>query len=152
MKTSELETAVVNLIDPRLNAIVPNVSWGLGLRHECDLLYLDGKNRFTEVELKVIAADLRADFRKPHGHSSDFISRLVYAVPSELVPLALELVPKQCGIIEVVTIVLPGDRSHHYAKWIRVTRHNALKTPSQEKIIKFLRLGTIRIWKNKRLK
>ena len=99
MTTPELEKAVVRLLNPRLNAIVPNVSWGLGLRHECDLLVLDARNRFTEIELKVSKADLKRDFQKPHGHSSDFISRLVYAVPLELLETAIELVPKQHGII-----------------------------------------------------
>lgn len=146
MTTTELETAVVNLIDPRLNAIVPNISWGLGLRHECDLLYLDPKNRFTEVELKVSAADLRADFKKAHGHGSDFISRLVYAVPSELLPLAEELVPRNCGIIAAY------DGYPVVASWHRIPRHNPMKKPSQDKIIKFLRLGAIRIWRNTRVK
>lgn len=142
MTTPDLEKAVVGLLNPRKNAIVPNVSWGLGLRHECDLLYLDDKNRFTEVELKVSKYDLLADFKKPHGHISSFISRLAYAVPENLLELAIEVVPKECGIIVAYEDMI-------YAQWVRIPKHNKLRVPDNKKIIKFLKLGTIRIWKNR---
>lgn len=154
--TPELEQAVVRLLNPRLNAIVPNVSWGLGLRHECDLLVLDDKNRFTEVELKVSKADLKKDFHKPHGHCCDFISRLVYAVPDYLLDDARELVPKQCGII-----VARKQQQYRYgvdepiefweATWVRIPKHVPYRRPDEKKINKFLRLGTIRIWNNTRV-
>lgn len=142
MKTEELERKVVALINPRVNAIVPNVSWGLKLNHECDLLYLDKQNRFTEIELKVSLSDLKADFKKKHNHYSNFISRLVYAVPIELKEHALNLVPKHCGII-----IARDD--FYCASWLRIPKHDINKKPTQEQIIKFLKLGCIRIWKNK---
>lgn len=156
MTTPELEKAVVRLLNPRLNAIVPNVSWGLGLRHECDLLVLDNRNRFTEVELKVSKSDLKKDFQKGHGHCSDFISRLVYAVPDYLLEDARQLVPKQHGII-----VARKQQQYRYgidepvefweAVWVRIPRHVPYRRPTEKKINKFLRLGTIRIWNNKRV-
>lgn len=154
--TPELEQAVVRLLNPRLNAIVPNVSWGLGLRHECDLLVLDNKNRFTEVELKVSRADLKKDFQKPHGHYSDFISRLVYAVPDYLLEDARQLVPKQHGLIvakKQYHYAYNGDIIGEYweANWVRVPRHEPGRRPTDKKINKFLRLGTIRIWDNVRV-
>lgn len=157
MTTPELERAVVELINPRLNAVVPNVSWGLGLRHEADLLVLDNKNRFTEIELKISKSDLKADFKKGHGHYSNFISRLVYAVPVELLDLAEELVPKHCGIIvarKQDIIDYYGNIKGHYWQsfWHRIARHDPNKRPNEKQIIKFLRLGTIRIWNNIRIK
>lgn len=154
--TPELEKAVVRLLNPRLNAIVPNVSWGLGLRHECDLLALDSQNRFTEVELKISRSDLKKDFKKPHGHCSDFISRLAYAVPDYLLGDAHELVPKQCGIIvarKQQQYRYGGDILHEFweATWVRIPRHVSQRKPDEKKINKFLRLGTIRIWNNTRV-
>lgn len=157
MTTPELERAVVELINPRLNAVVPNISWGLGLRHEADLLVLDKQNRFTEIELKISKSDLKADFKKGHGHYSNFISRLVYAVPVELLDLAEELVPKHCGIIVAdwrskYVFGLDSPVDYVAAWWHRIPRHDPSKRPNEKQIMKFLRLGTIRIWNNTRIK
>ena len=143
MTTKELEQKVVNLLNPIQNPIVPNVSWGLpGLRHECDLLMLDKQHRFTEIELKISKSDLQADFKKKHGHKCKHISRLVYAVPEALHEFALKVVPKECGLIV-------ADDSY-YARWIRVNRHNANR-PTEDVVLKFLKLGAIRIWKSSRV-
>lgn len=143
MTTRELETKVVNLLNPIQNPIVPNVSWGLGLSHECDLLMLDKQHRFTEIELKISKGDLLADFKKSHGHRSQIISRLVYAVPESLKEVALQVVPQECGLIV-------ANSNSRYAEWIRVNRHNKNR-PSEAQVLKFLKLGTIRIWKSSRV-
>lgn len=138
MTTSDLEKKVVALLNPTVFCIVPNVSWGLGLRHECDLLCLDDQERFTEIELKVDKYDLRNDFKKSHGHKSRMISRLVYAVPDYLEEEALRIVPKECGIIV-------ADHKYLTARWLRVSRHNKNR-PTEKDIKKFYRLGLIRLW------
>jgi len=144
--SGQMEVAVANLIGYRLNTIVPNVSWGMGLQHECDMLILDSQDRFTEVEIKVSKSDLKADFKKPHGHSSKIISRLVYAVPRQLLDSAIELVPPNCGII-VVDEVEKYGKLYYVAKWYRVVRHDKLKSkPTPAQIRKFMELGCMRIW------
>jgi len=154
--SGQMEVAVANLIGYRQNTIVPNVSWGMGFRHECDMLVLDKDNRFTEVEIKVSKSDLKADFKKAHGHSSKIISRLVYAVPRDLLDSALELVPPNCGIIVVDDYERYG-KLYYVAKWHRITRHDKQKSkPSDKQIRKFMELGCMRIWSlkahNNRLK
>lgn len=146
MHAGHIEVMVSILLDYRLYTIVPNVSYGLGLNHECDLLALDSNGRFTEIEIKTTLSDLKADFKKGHGHKSKFISRLIYAFPEEILEKGLPLIPEKCGIIIIKkkTHVL-GDA--HYAEWHRRCRHDPLKEkPSQAMINKFYHLGCMRIW------
>jgi len=144
--SGQMELAVAELIGYRQHTIVPNVSWGLGLRHECDMLILDSQGRFTEVEIKVSKSDLKADFNKTHGHSSKIISRLVYAIPDFMLDLALELVPQGCGIIVVNAKEMNGV-IYYKAKWRRIPKHNKrAEKPDQKTINKFYHLGCMRIW------
>lgn len=146
MHSGDVEIAVARLINPRVNTIVPNVSWGLGLRHECDILVLDVNNRFTEIEIKISMSDLMADFKKGHNHSSNFISRLVYAFPEELLDRALTLIPDKCGII-VVKTVEKYNTTFYKAEWYRQCKHDRTKQkPTPQIIEKFYQLGCMRIW------
>lgn len=143
-----MELAIAGLIGYRQNTIVPNVSWGLGLRHECDMLVLDDKNRFTEIEIKISLSDLRADFKKAHGHKSKFISRLIYAVPEFLLPECMNLIPVSCGIISVKWNEYLGC---YQASWQRQCKHDKTKgKPTPQTIEKFYQLGCMRIWSLKR--
>lgn len=142
--SGHMEIAVAELIGWRESTVVPNVSWGLGLRHEADLLVLDKHERFTEIEIKISKSDLKADFKKLHNHSSAFIGRLIYAVPEDLVEYAKELVPKKCGIISVNWNKFSGKFE---AKWARNCKHNKyVEKPDAKVIKKFLQLGCMRIW------
>jgi len=144
-----VEVCVAELIGYRNNVIVPNVSWGLGLNHECDLLVLDKQGRFTEVEIKVSTADLKADFKKQHGHRSKFISRLIYAMPEELCKKHLDLIPENCGLIGVTESNY--NKGNFKAYWIKQCRHDKTKTkPEQKMIDNFYRLGCMRIWSLKK--
>jgi len=139
-----IEVAVATLIGWRRHTIVPNVSWGLNLRHECDLLILDDKGRFTEVEIKVTRSDLKADLKKTHGHSSKIISRLIFAVPHELLEFSLDVIPSRAGLITV--------KWDHYggrfeAQWQRRCRHcKHFEKTGPETVLKFMSLGCMRIW------
>jgi hypothetical protein len=148
-----IELAVAKLLDHRVYTIVPNVSYGLGLNHECDMLALDTKGRFTEIEIKISASDLKADFKKVHGHRSKIISRLVYAMPKELCEKHGHLIPKCCGIIgfeRVTKKQYSGDSSplisYNECQWIRQVKHVVDQLPSDKQIRKFMTLGCMRIW------
>lgn len=137
-----MELAVANLIGYRKFTIVPNVSHGLYLNHECDLLVLDDQNRFTEVEIKISLADMKKDLTKPHGHKSKYISRLIYAVPDKILDKCLPYIPNHAGIIIV------KEYEHGcIARWHRQARHDKTKNPVPKDIInKFYQLGCMRIW------
>jgi len=143
LHSGHVEIAVATLLNWRRYMMVPNVSWGLHLGHECDLLCLSPDNKFLEVEIKISASDLRKDFTKGHGHRSKYIGRLTYAVPVELGDLALKLVPKQYGIIVVEWKTWSG----YTATWIRKCRHDPKTLPIPRDVLdKFFRLSAMRIW------
>jgi hypothetical protein len=64
MKAIHVELAVASYFGIRRHLIVPNVSWGLGLRHECDLLIVRESGFAAEVEIKVSKSDLKKDVEK----------------------------------------------------------------------------------------
>lgn len=148
LHSGHVEVAVANLINYRVNTIVPNVSWGLGLNHECDMLVLDSKNRFTEIEIKVTGSDLKADFNKGHGHKSKYISRLVYAMPDYVYEKYGHIIPAGFGIITVSDTSLDyHEYAHLEASWVKIPKHNKDIQPLTDKMInKFMSLGCMRIW------
>ncbi len=161
LHAGHVEVAVAMLLNYRVYTIVPNVSYGLGLHHECDMLALDKQGRFTEIEIKVSASDLKADFKKWHEHKSKFISRLMYAMPIELCEKYQDLIPSHCGIIAIKEIkfykwekIKRGSDKVKYvehqgwkAEFFRQAKHDKNKEKPSDKIIKeFMRLGCMRIW------
>lgn len=150
MKAIDVEIAVVNLFGHRRTVMVPNVYWGLGLSYEADLICLDPQGRFTEVEIKVSKSDLKADLSKTHGHRSSIISRLVYAMPEELISVAKQILPPHAGLISVQ--YRPSGKTvlkMPVASWVRIPKHNTLR-PNQNQINDFMRLGCMRIWSLKK--
>lgn len=143
--SGHMELAVAMLLNYRVYTIVPNVSHGLYLNHECDMLALkDGK--FTEIEIKISIADLKADFKKSHGHKSKYITRLVYAVTEEMLESATEIIPDEFGIISVKT-VFKYNLWRQEAYWVRQVKHRKTNEKIPQSIIdKFHHLGCMRIW------
>lgn len=150
--TPEMECALANWFDYRVNLIVPNVYWGFGYdMHECDLLIVSKAGYVTEVEIKISRADLKADAKKSHGHENQRIKYLYFAVPTALEEAALEFAPERAGII-VVRNDFPGaDRVGPRCR--RVREPSAIKHVSKmtdRERYKVARLGALRIWKLKR--
>jgi len=104
---------------------------------------LIGSDAFHEIEIKISASDLRADFNKRHGHDSKIISSLTYAVPDKLLNLAHQLVPAECGLIAVNWNKYSGC---HTARWIRRAKRRKGVVVTNGTIRDFMRLGCMRIW------
>jgi hypothetical protein len=139
----EIESAVARYFDPRRCTIVPNVWWGLDLNHECDLFVLTRSGYAYEVEIKVSRADLRADLEKRHRHVSASIRKLYFAIPEKL-ESCIDLIPVHAGIL----VVHPGG----FVKKLREAKLNeTARQLSVNKQIKLAQLGTMRIWKLKRI-
>ena len=137
-----VELAVVNLMNFRIYTIVPNISHGLLGNMEADLLCYDGE-KFTEVEIKISASDLKADFNKKHGHRHKYVSRLIYAMPLSLCGKYSDIIPKENGIISVA-----WNGRRYEAKHYRKARHKkgiADFIPDHF-VNNFMRLGCMRIW------
>ncbi len=149
--TPEMECALANYFDYRQNLIVPNVHWGFGLYHECDLLIVSKAGYCTEVEIKVTRADLRADAKKSHGHESAAIKYLYFALPDYL-EHCQEFVPERAGIILVrPKDNVPGVYPHHpRCRRVRApTCQKGGRKMTDGQRYKVARLGALRIWQLK---
>ena len=147
--TPEMECALANWFDYRMNLIVPNVHWGLNM-HECDLLIVSKAGYCTEVEIKISRADLRADKKKRHGHRCARIKYLYFAVPEKLEAAAIEFAPSRAGIITVkpsMSSMDPRNDGSPRCKRIRepIVTVKPQPMPDSERY-KVARLGALRIW------
>ena len=140
--TTEMECLVARFLNPRVNLIVPNVSWGMGV-HECDLLVCTKAGYLWEVEIKVTKADLRKDAMKRHGHINSKIKHLYFAIPNYLED-SIEHIPARAGII---TVEPANDKVWSRVKQIRAPETNRAATPiDYHARYKLARLGAMRIW------
>lgn len=139
----EIECLVARLWGYRQNIIVPNISWGAGL-HECDLLVLSKAGYATEVEIKISRSDLKKDASKGHGHESDRIRYLYFALPEKLLT-CLEFVPQRAGVIAIRPYL--GREDGFYAEVVRQPEINthARKWSDRERS-NLGRLGCMQIW------
>ena len=102
MKTPEMEMALYRKLSANEKIICPNISWGIGINHECDLFIVDKNNFVTEIEIKVSKSDLKKDATKGHKHASNKIKYLYFAIPQEMDRKdCLELIPDHAGIYVV---------------------------------------------------
>jgi len=150
MTALDIELALTNQYGPfycRRNLVIPNISWGMNFRHELDLLVISPAGYATEVEIKVSLNDLRRDAIKKHGHKSERIKYLFFAMPAFLAEnqKAQSFVPAHAGIILV--------RENGKCGCIREAQTQDTRPWSQEEMAKLYRLGALRIWSlKKRLK
>lgn len=137
--TIDIESIVSRKFGIRQNLIVPNVSWGLDLRlHECDLLILSSSGYATEIEIKVSKSDLIKDSEKSHGHRSDLIKYLYFAIPSHLAKY-IDYIPLRAGIFVITT-----NRILYKIK--NAERNKNAKQFDDNLKFKLARLGAMRVW------
>jgi hypothetical protein len=141
LKCIDIECAVASYFNWRVNLIVPNVSWGMFI-HECDLLIVTKAGYCYEVEIKTSRSDLKADIKKRHGHKSELIKKLYFAIPEYLTDCT-EFIPAHAGII---TVSAEGG----FCQVIREPQVNGGRSLSEQERFQVARLGTMRIWSLKR--
>jgi hypothetical protein len=140
LNATDVEIRVARLFNYRANLIVPNVGWGLHLRHECDLLIVSPARYATEIEIKVTTSDIRADLKKRHDHRSNKIRRLYFAVPDYL--SSCPDLPTEAGLISVDSQDKPWQ-----TKIVRRPRFNKLaRRLTEDEYCKLAELGCMRIW------
>jgi hypothetical protein len=150
MHSGEIEVLIAKYLNPRINLIVPNISWGLDL-HEIDLLVLTKSGYAWEIEIKTSLSDLKADKKKKHGHYSNKIHRLYFAVPAELKEEALLHIPERAGLfITHNEINLQGKFG--CVSLVRAPKLNTKARKFNDKEIKHLyELTAMRIWSLKEI-
>ena len=134
----EMECAISRYFNTRRNIIVPNVSWGLGFMHELDLLVMTPGGRCFEIEIKTSKADLKRDLLKQHGHKSNRIARLYFAIPARMKP-DINLIPEEAGIL-VVGI------NGRVSELRKAQLKKAAVSLSIKDTLNLSRLGVMRIW------
>lgn len=148
--TAEIELAIAEFFNIRQHMIVPNIWWGMGLIHECDLFIVTKNGYVTEVEIKINRYDLKKDQKKWHKHQSNMIKRLFFAIPPELSEFR-NYIPERAGIIVVYG---PNDECPYIKKYsgpyCKVERpaqiNRAAKTLTDKEMLHLGRLAAMRIW------
>lgn len=149
LTTLEMEVAVSNFLNWRINLIIPNVSWSF-FNHECDLIRLSRSGYCTEIEIKISKADLIKDKEKKWGHIHKKIKYLYFAIPDYLKD-QIEHIPDRAGIIIVSSskkIWIRQNQSYECAV-IRQPQKNSNYQFTKKEINKCLELMAMRIWRLK---
>ena len=143
LHAGDMEIHLARHFNYRANLIVPNVYWGLGFRHECDLLIVSPAGWAREIEIKVTLSDLKADKNKRHCHGSPKIRQLYFAVPGYMLPAALEFIPEHAGCLGVC----PECLKWQIVKVVKTAKINAqARKLTPQEIHKLGELAAMRIW------
>ena len=159
MTTPEMEKLIYTYFESGSLAIVPKVTknngwldtevnpmiWKNIVNHECDILIVTKNRYLTEVEIKISLSDLKADFKKKHQHKDENIKNFYYAFPEEMKEKALELIPKDCGILIAVKkeCGIPYRKIECYRK----PKINKEAKPINNIVLsRIYRLGYLRYW------
>jgi len=135
--TIEIEYAMARHLGWRQHIIVPNISWGANV-HECDLFVLSKSGWATEIEIKVSAGDLKKDASKGHGHRSNKIRYLYFAIPKKLLK-HWKHIPGRAGIY-----VVDAKGGVHKMRTAQKNKDARVLTPEERANIG--RLGVMRYW------
>lgn len=108
MSRSEEEAVMQYVIAEHLgekNIVIPNVSFARiscripkygdgevtgyeypfkGIRHEADLIWINGNDYLTEVEIKCSYSDFLTDFKKKEKHRTKYTKAVYYAFPHNM--------------------------------------------------------------------
>lgn len=139
-----IELAIARHFNSRINLIVPNLSWGLHLGYEADLVVVTPAKYAYEIEIKVSKSDLKRDSKKRNCHNSMKFKRLYFAVPDFMETYALEFIPKRSGLLTV-------DK-YGFVKLIRYPETNKdARTLTDSEIKHLHELMSMRVWNLKEI-
>jgi hypothetical protein len=137
--TNRIEYVVAKHFNWRQNVIVPNISWGMGLRYEADVVILRPSGYASEIEIKTSKSDLKADLKKWHKHESNLFRQLYFAIPERLKD-CVDIIPEKAGILLI-------EDKWMLAKLIRraIINKAAIQWSLSQRQ-KLLNLAAMRIW------
>lgn len=164
----EIEYWLARHFNYRQNLVVPNVSWGMGFRHELDLLVVRKSGYAFEVEIKRSIQDLKAELKKRHNHgstgySSPDIRELWFAYPVEIKDAAQEFLAQHFPRAGQLSYELRQAETGHNGYYsYKLPRRLKIKTECRPKINTaakrlsekqrqdILRLAAMRVWSLKK--
>ena len=146
LSVHEIENAIILRCTGgiRSNIIVPNVSWGMGIEYEADLIVLSKQGYVTEYEIKRSYSDFVADFAKnKDAHKAPWVYRFYYVLPLSIKNKAEKFI--QYTGIENPAILFYDENgkftSNDGYPYVKCGRKMFL-----EEQLKLARLGVIRYW------
>jgi hypothetical protein len=149
MKSTDIELALLRLYPPRVNIVVPNVSWSL-FQHECDMIVCRPSGYAIEIEIKVSVSDMKADLKKKHSHIDrrKRLRELYYAIPETIYEKCLPLIPENAGII---IIKRHEDKYTYHTNDLAIIKRRAIPVPdavrlTEKEKLKLAHVGAMRIW------
>lgn len=128
----------------RSNLCVPNVSWGMGIQYEADLLVVTKAGYCTEYEIKRSYADFLADMKKDESaHKAPWVYRFYYVIPESIKDKVLKYFNNKGG-------ELPGIISYDERGMIDICGGYPYVKGGRrmflEEQLKVAKLGTMRYW------
>lgn len=146
LSVQEIEDAIILLHAGgiRSNLCVPNVSWGMGIQYEADLLVVTKAGYCTEYEIKRSYADFLADMRKDESaHKAPWVYRFYYVIPESIKDKVLKYFNDKGG-------ELPGIISYDERGMIGICGGYPYVKGGRrmflEEQLKIAKLGTMRYW------
>jgi hypothetical protein len=144
--TRLVELATAKHFNYRTNIIVPNVSWGIGIRYEADLVVLRPSGYAAEIEIKATESDIKRDMKKRYRHDGchyrygNLFRELWFAVPEHL--MFSTNIPLKTGVLAILK-----RKKHISSVVIRRPKidKSAIIWPKELRE-KLLHLGLMRIW------
>lgn len=128
----------------RKNLCVPNVSWGLNIDYEADLLIITKSGYCTEYEIKRSYSDFLADMKKDEcAHKAPWVYKFYYVIPLSIKDKVLKYFEDK-GKEPPAIICYSEDKKLSYCggfPYVKGGRKMFL-----EEMLKVARLGTMRYW------
>jgi hypothetical protein len=148
-----LEIIAARHFNYRTNLIVPNISWGLGLNYEADLLVVNDRRFVKEIEIKISFSDLKADISKNKFIAQCFtekIKQFYYLISPNLekrVKDILDIIPEFAGLLLASEISYSDGKKYFRIKLIKSSKVNRRARPlSSTEYNHLLHLASMRIW------
>lgn len=147
LSVHEIEDAIIFYFskgDIRNNIIVPNVSWGLVINYEADLIIVNKSGYATEFEIKRSYSDFVADFAKSNdAHNASWVYKFYYVLP-------LSIKEKAEAFIQYTGIEKPAilfyDESGNITSNKGMPYRKGGRKMFLEEQLKLAKLGTMRYW------
>lgn len=145
---------ILNAGGIRKNLCVPNVSWGLNIDYEADLLIITKAGYCTEFEIKRSYSDFLADMKKgEHAHKAPWVYKFYYVIPLSIKEKVLKYFEDKgltgCDVPGILCYSETGNLTSVGG----IPNVNGGRKMFLEEILKVARLGTLRYWniRNKEL-
>jgi len=124
--------------------VVPNVSWGIGLEHEADILAVTQSGYMIEGEIKITVSDFKADQKKKKWGRQNKMRSIYYIVLADIQGKVSSIQrPDGTGLISV------------YESRIEVVERAKLNPDAEQltfqRQMNLARLGTMRLWDRKKV-